>query len=72
LKGSEKINGRGGLKEQIGVIQIKVKCIEALSAGWKCPVSGTGEELVAAMMREMKDLEGQRARLLEAMQEATL
>jgi hypothetical protein len=70
LKGNEKIKGRGGLKEQIGVIQIKVKGLEALSAGWKSPVSGTGEELVAAMIREMQDLEGQRARLWEAMQEA--
>jgi hypothetical protein len=70
LKGFEKINGRGGLKEQIGVIQMKVKGLEALSAGWKSPVSGTGEELVAAMIREMQDLEGQRARLWEAMQEA--
>jgi hypothetical protein len=71
LKGDEKINGRGGLKEQIGVIQIKVKGLEALRAGWKSPVSGTGEELVAALLREMQELEGQRARLFEAMQEAT-
>jgi hypothetical protein len=70
LKGSEKINGRGGLKEQIGVIQIKVKGLEALGAGWKSPVSGAGEELVAAMLMEKQDLEGRRARLCEAMQEA--
>ena len=71
LKGDEKINGRGGLKEQIGVIQAKVKGLEALGAGWKCPVSGSGEAVVAALLREMQDLEGQRARLREAMQEAT-
>ncbi len=52
------------------MIQAKVKGIEALSEGWKRPVSGAGEELVAALLREMQELEGQRARLCEAMQEA--
>jgi hypothetical protein len=71
LKGFEKINGRGGIKEQIGVIQIKVKGLEALGEGWKSPVSSAGEAVFAAMLREKQDLEGQRARLWEAMVEAT-
>jgi hypothetical protein len=71
LKGDEKINGRGGIKERIDIGKAKVKGLEALSEGWKCPFSGAGEDVVAALLMELQELEGQRARLYEAMQEAT-
>jgi hypothetical protein len=57
LKGDEKINGPGGIKEQIGIGKAKV---------WD-----SGDDPAAALLMELQELEGQRARLREAMQEAT-
>ena len=65
LKGAERINGPGGLEEQI---QAKVKAL----GGWKLSVSG--DDLAgsaACLSRELSELEEKKGNLRVAMQEAT-
>ncbi len=65
LNGDEKINGPGGLKEQI---EAKAYWFKALG-GWKLPVSG--DDVCAALSMELEELEEKRGILRVAMQEVT-